>query len=38
MMTIREIAQKINGQVVCCEDKVNNEVEFAFSSDLMSGW
>jgi len=35
-MTISEIAQMINGQVVCCEEKVNNEVEFAFSSDLMS--
>jgi|GEM_PF-3122735 hypothetical protein len=37
-MTISEIAQKINGKVVCCEEKVTNEVEFAFSSDLMSGW
>ena len=35
-MTIREIANKVEGQVICCDDKEGTEVEFAFASDLMS--
>jgi predicted transcriptional regulator len=35
-MIISEIANKINGRIVCCENKVSGEVEYAFSSDLMS--
>jgi hypothetical protein len=35
-MTIREIAEIIDGKVICCEDKVSTSVEYAFSSDLMS--
>jgi predicted transcriptional regulator len=35
-MTIREIAEIIDGRVICCEDKMSTSVEYAFSSDLMS--
>ena len=35
-MTIREIAEIIDGRVICCEDRVSTSVEYAFSSDLMS--
>jgi predicted transcriptional regulator len=35
-MTIREIAEIIDGKVICCEDKISTSVEYAFSSDLMS--
>lgn len=35
-MTIREIAEKIDGRVVCCEEKLSTVIEYAFSSDLMS--
>jgi len=35
-MTIREIAEIIDGKVICCEDRMSTSVEYAFSSDLMS--
>ncbi len=35
-MTIRDIADKIDGRVLCCEDKLSTVIEYAFSSDLMS--
>jgi predicted transcriptional regulator len=35
-MTIKEIAEIIDGRVICCEDRVLTSVEYAFSSDLMS--
>ena len=35
-MTISEIAEKIEGQIVCCEEKTSTDLEFAFASDLMS--
>ena len=35
-MTIRDIANRIEGQIVCCEEKVSTDLEFAFASDLMS--
>jgi predicted transcriptional regulator len=35
-MTINEIAKKIEGQILCCEEKVSTEMEYAFASDLMS--
>jgi len=35
-MTIKEIAEIIDGKVICCEDKISTSVEYAFSSDLMS--
>jgi predicted transcriptional regulator len=35
-MTIREIAEIIDGRVICCEDRISTSVEYAFSSDLMS--
>ena len=35
-MLITEVASKIEGRVVCCENKAAGEVEYAFSSDLMS--
>ncbi len=35
-MTISDIAKKIEGHVVCCEEKVSTDLEYAFASDLMS--
>ena len=35
-MTIREIAEIINGRVVCGEERLSEVIEYAFSSDLMS--
>jgi hypothetical protein len=35
-VTIRDIANRIEGQIVCCEEKVSTDLEFAFASDLMS--
>ena len=35
-MTIKEIAEKINGRVVCGEERLSEVIEYAFSSDLMS--
>lgn len=35
-MTIKDITEKINGQIICNEERGSMEVEYAFSSDLMS--
>jgi len=35
-MTIADIANKIEGQIVCCEDNYTADLEYAFASDLMS--
>lgn len=35
-MKLKEVASIIEGKVLCCKDKLDQEVEFAFSSDLMS--
>ncbi|PKP36614.1 MAG: hypothetical protein CVT98_07415 [Bacteroidetes bacterium HGW-Bacteroidetes-15] len=35
-MRIQDIARTLNAKVLCCEEKLNQEVEFAFASDLMS--
>jgi predicted transcriptional regulator len=35
-MTIKEIAETISGRVICCEEKLPLNIEYAFSSDLMS--
>jgi len=35
-MTIKEIAEIINGKVICCDDRIFTSVEYAFASDLMS--
>ena len=35
-MTLRDICNTINGEVVCGEELLGTNVEFAFSSDLMS--
>jgi predicted transcriptional regulator len=35
-MIIREIAEKINGTVICGEEKLSEVIDYAFSSDLMS--
>ncbi len=35
-MTIKEITRIIDGKVICCEEKLPNNIEYAFSSDLMS--
>jgi predicted transcriptional regulator len=35
-MTIREISDLIEGRVLCGQEKLENQVEHAFASDLMS--
>lgn len=35
-MTIKDISEKISGHLVCNEERKSLEVEYAFSSDLMS--
>jgi len=35
-MTIGELTGIVNGRVICCEDKLSTQVEYAFASDLMS--
>ena len=35
-MTIREIAGILNARWVCCEDGADQEVRYAFASDMMS--
>ncbi len=35
-MTLKEIVDLTGGQVICGEDKINENVEHAFASDLMS--
>jgi serine kinase of HPr protein (carbohydrate metabolism regulator) len=35
-MTIKEIADRIDGKVICCKEKLSTSVEYAFASDLMS--
>lgn len=35
-MTLREILKHIDGKVICGESHLDEEVEFAFASDLMS--
>ena len=35
-MTIREIAEKIYGRVLCGQKRLSEEIIYAFSSDLMS--
>ncbi|MFN8209592.1 MAG: DRTGG domain-containing protein [Bacteroidales bacterium] len=35
-MTIRNIAERIDGHIVCCPENESNELEYAFASDLMS--
>ena len=35
-MTIKEISEKIKGNIVCCEENEQVKIEYAFSSDLMS--
>ena len=35
-MTIEEITKRINGEVICCEERISTQIEYAFSSDLMS--
>lgn len=35
-MTIKDISERIEGHIICCEDKESFKVEYAFSSDLMS--
>jgi hypothetical protein len=36
MMTIKEIIGIIDGKVICCDERLNSSVEYAFASDLMS--
>jgi len=35
-MTINEVSEIIGGKVLCCNDKLGNQIEHAFASDLMS--
>jgi hypothetical protein len=35
-MTVKEIVELIDGKVICCEEKLSANVEYAFASDLMS--
>lgn len=35
-MTIREIVSAVHGEVVCGADRLDENVEYAFASDLMS--
>lgn len=35
-MKLKELVEYIGGSVVCCEECLDREVEFAFASDLMS--
>ncbi|MDX9724855.1 MAG: DRTGG domain-containing protein [Bacteroidales bacterium] len=35
-MTISEVAERINGRIVCYGNNNAEEIEYAFSSDLMS--
>lgn len=35
-MNLKEIVNLVNGEVVCGESRLGEEVEFAFASDLMS--
>ena len=35
-MNLREICEVVGAEVVCGEELLNTEIEFAFSSDLMS--
>jgi predicted transcriptional regulator len=35
-MNLREIVEAIDGRVLCCEDKLDEEVRSAYASDLMS--
>jgi predicted transcriptional regulator len=35
-MKIQEVAEIIGGKVLCGEEKLDQEVDFAFASDLMS--
>ncbi len=35
-MTIREIAALLDAQWICCEDGADQEVRYAFASDMMS--
>jgi predicted transcriptional regulator len=35
-MNIKEISERIDGRVRCCEDRLLTSIEYAFASDLMS--
>lgn len=35
-MTVKELAELINGKVICGGDKLSTKIEYAFASDLMS--
>lgn len=35
-MTVKEIAELIDGKVICCDEQLETEISFAFASDLMS--
>ena len=35
-MKLRELVESIGGSVVCCEEGLDREVEYAFASELKS--
>jgi predicted transcriptional regulator len=35
-MSINEILERTKGKVLCCHEKLGNQIEHAFASDLMS--
>jgi len=35
-MRLKDVAETLNGRIVCGKDQIDKEVEFAFASDLMS--
>jgi len=35
-MTLQEVAQLVEGEIVCGADRIQENVEFGFASDLMS--
>jgi hypothetical protein len=35
-MKLKDVAEMLNGRIVCGKEQLDKEIEFAFSSDLMS--
>jgi predicted transcriptional regulator len=35
-MTVKEIAKIVEGNVLCCKDRLSTSIEYGFASDLMS--
>jgi predicted transcriptional regulator len=35
-MTVEEIIRVVDGRMMCCEEQLSTQIEYAFASDLMS--